>query len=89
MAGKLVGISVCGPFSHLSSLAQLDTHFSALYIVIALVPSMGMGKLQFQQIANSDSYRILDPGCYQGRNDLGAYGGKVYRFIVYSKHPIS
>jgi Peptidase_C39 like family len=35
------------------------------------------------------NYRILDPGCYEGRNDLGSYDSNVYEFVVYFKKPIS
>jgi hypothetical protein len=59
----------------------------ALIVAQVVNPTTGHNHWVVVTDKQGSSYRIADPGCY-GRRNLGEYGD-IYRFIVYSKLPIS
>jgi hypothetical protein len=68
-------------------LSNMDDDLSNGALVVAQVynPTTGHTHWVLVRGKNGSAYNIYDPGCYDGRDDLTAYGNHVYRFVVYRR----
>jgi hypothetical protein len=74
------------------ALSSLDSYLSSGAFVIVLVgnpdrrdPTQLRNHWVLVAGKEGGKYRILDPGCYQGRTTLNSYGNVIYRAIIYER----
>jgi hypothetical protein len=69
------------------NLTEIDYDLSNGALIIAQVYNPTTGNQHFVLVTEKkgDVYKILDPGCYEGRTDITAYSGNIYKIAVYGR----
>jgi hypothetical protein len=79
------GGNVALPKSTTVELPKLDQYLSKGALIIAQVynPTTQGNHWVLLTEKQANQYKIIDPGCYEGRQDLGSYSNNVYKIVVY------
>jgi hypothetical protein len=82
------GVTIDLESSTAIELSKMDTELSNGALIIGQVynPTTRGQHWVLLTEKRGGTYEILDPGCYQGRNDLTAYSSKVYKIAIYRRN---
>lgn len=69
------------------NLSSMDLYLSKKALIIAQVynPSTKNNHWVLVTEKNGGKYSIIDPGCYNSRNDLESYNNNVYKIIIFRR----
>ena len=68
-------------------LSSLDQYLTGGALIIAQVynPTTRGNHWVLVTEKQGSKYSIIDPGCYEGRDDLQSYSNNIYKFVVYRR----
>jgi hypothetical protein len=68
-------------------LSSLDQYLTGGALIIAQVynPTTRGNHWVLVTEKQGSKYTIIDPGCYEGRDDLQSYSNNIYKFVVYRR----